>query len=158
MIEESRIAALHHLLNETPPEQVFWQLLLEKLRKKREILYPAGQNEVRKVRSKTGLTFNINMGDRLGCDLYHGVFNEQVDCDLFMALISPGDVVIDIGANIGVYTLISALRVEKQVKLFLRADSRSYQMLKSNVEQNKVDGPIYLSHYCLGDYNGTLFF
>jgi FkbM family methyltransferase len=99
------------------------------------------------------------MGDRLGCDLYHGVFNEQVDCDLFMALISPGDVVIDIGANIGVYTLISALRVGKQGQVIsFEPDSRSYQMLKSNVEQNKVDGPIYLSHYCLGDYNGTTSF
>jgi FkbM family methyltransferase len=159
MIEESRIAALHHLLNETLPNKYFGSYYSKMLRKKREILYPAGQNEVRKVRSKTGLTFNINMGDRLGCDLYHGVFNEQVDCDLFMALISPGDVVIDIGANIGVYTLISALRVGKQGQVIsFEPDSRSYQMLKSNVEQNKVDGPIYLSHYCLGDYNGTTSF
>ena len=159
MAEESKIAALHHLLGETLLNKDFGPYYSKMLRKKRETLFPAGQIEVRKVRSTTGLTFNVNMGDRLGCDLYYGVFNEQVDCELFMALISPGDVVIDVGANIGVYTLISALRVGKQGQVIsFEPDSRAYQMLKSNVEQNKVDGLLCLSHYCLGDRNGTISF
>lgn len=159
MIEELRIEALHHLLRETLLNKYFGPYYSQMLRNKREELHPAGQIEVRKVRSTTGLTFNINMGDRLGCDLYYGVFNEQVDCELFMALISPGDVVIDVGANIGVYTLISALRVGKQGQVIsFEPDSRSHQMLTSNVEQNNVDGPLHLSHYCLGDHNGTISF
>lgn len=159
-IEDSRIAALHHLLRETLLNEHFGPSYSKKLRKRRESLYPPGLLEIRKVRSTTGLTFNVNIGDRLGCDLYYGIFNEQADCELFMALIAPGDVVIDVGANIGVYSLISALMVGKQGQVIsFEPDTRSYQMLKCNVEQNKVDGPLYLSHFCLGDYNGiTSFF
>jgi FkbM family methyltransferase len=155
--EELKVAALHHLLHETLTDEYFGPSYSKMLRRKREVLHPAGQVDIRRVPTKMGLQFNVNLGDRLGCDLYYGVFNEQTDWELFLALISPGDVVIDVGANMGIYSLSSAMRAGPTgLVVAFEPDSRSYKMLEGNVALNSSVGNISLCAYCLGDYNGTI--
>lgn len=158
-VTELEIAALHHLLPDALQNEYFGPHYAKMVRRVREEVHPVGKQDIRSIKTRTGLTFGVNLGDRLGCDLYYENFNEQADYELFMALVEPGDTVVDVGANIGVYSLVSALRTGRHGKVFaFEPDSRSYRLLERNALTNKISNVLRLSRYCLGDYDGTISF
>ncbi len=62
---------------------------------------------------------------------------EPVETGIFMKQIRAGSVVLDIGANIGYYTLIAARQVGPQGRVYaFEPDPANFQLLKKNVEQN----------------------
>ena len=62
---------------------------------------------------------------------------EPVETEIFLKQIRPGSVVLDIGANIGYYTLIAARQVGPRGRVFaFEPDPTNFQLLKKNVEQN----------------------
>lgn len=62
---------------------------------------------------------------------------EKFETDLVKQEIKKGDVVIDIGANIGYYTLIFAKLVGNTGKVFaFEPDPTNFQLLKKNIEAN----------------------
>ncbi len=69
--------------------------------------------------------------------------NGMIDYDdtLFIqAYLRPGDAFVDIGANIGVYTLLAASRVGPQGKvLAFEPGERSFPRLQENVRLNQLD-------------------
>jgi len=66
----------------------------------------------------------------------HGVF-EPFETEICKREIKPGDVVVDVGANIGYYTLIFARLVGPQGKVYaFEPDPYVYGILKANVEAN----------------------
>lgn len=68
--------------------------------------------------------------------LTNGVW-ERYETDLFYKLIKPGDVVVDIGANIGYYTLIAAKIVGNEGKVYaFEPESDNYELLVKNIEIN----------------------
>lgn len=74
---------------------------------------------------------------RLLFRLLNGSF-EPFTRELFKQVIKPGIVVLDIGANIGLYTLLAARRVGPQGKVYaFECDPRSYRFLLHNVRLNK---------------------
>lgn len=74
--------------------------------------------------------------------------------DRLLARISPGDVVIDAGANVGHYTL-PALRAGATVYA-LEPDPVAYRRLRKNVAANPtLPGTATTSQYGLGDTTGT---
>lgn len=63
--------------------------------------------------------------------------------DIFIKTIQKGDVVIDIGANIGYYTLIAARTVGGNGKVFaFEPDHTNYALLKRNIEINRYKNVI----------------
>jgi len=65
-----------------------------------------------------------------------GVY-EEAETNIIKKLINKGDVVIDIGANIGYYTLIFARLVGNEGKVFaFEPESVNFNLLKKNVELN----------------------
>jgi FkbM family methyltransferase len=62
---------------------------------------------------------------------------EPVETGLFNKEIAKGDVVVDIGANIGYYTLIAARLVGPDGKVFaFEPDPTNFGLMKKNVEMN----------------------
>ncbi len=62
---------------------------------------------------------------------------EPETTDLFVSLLHEGDVVVDIGAHIGYYTLLAARTVGKDGKVFaFEPDPDNYALLVKNVEMN----------------------
>ena len=67
----------------------------------------------------------------------NGVY-EEVETELVKNHIKNGDVVLDVGANIGYYTLIFSDLVGKEGKVFaFEPDRSNFELLKKNVEYNK---------------------
>jgi FkbM family methyltransferase len=65
----------------------------------------------------------------------------------------PGDVFVDVGANIGVYTVLCALRGARVLAFEPNADARS--LLVANVTLNAIDDRVEVSSFALADFSGT---
>lgn len=91
--------------------------------------------------------------------MFYGILNEKSEFLIFAALINPGDSVIDVGANIGMHTIASSIRVGHawQVVSFQR-DSRAYPLLEENIKINSLLKKIILRRLCLSDIEGKIRF
>lgn len=87
-------------------------------------------------------------------DLY-GEFSED-EVRLFAKLVSPGDTVLDVGANIGAHTIPLAHQVGPTGKVYAFEPQRmSYYCLCANVIRNGL-AQVYCHHAALGETSGTI--
>jgi FkbM family methyltransferase len=71
--------------------------------------------------------------------LSEGVW-EEYETELFHKYIKPGDVVVDIGANIGYYTLIAAKLTGKDGKVYsFEPEPNNYELLVRNIKVNRYN-------------------
>ncbi|MEM4282315.1 MAG: FkbM family methyltransferase [Candidatus Woesearchaeota archaeon] len=95
------------------------------------------------IRSHLKLSFTEVQGHKMFLDSkdslnlsIDGIY-EPFETDLVKKVIKKGNVVLDIGANIGYYTLIFAKLVGKEGKVFaFEPDPTNFSLLKKNVEIN----------------------
>ncbi len=70
-----------------------------------------------------------------GMDLIH----EEATTKLFKDLVNPGDVIIDLGANIGYFTLLAAKLVGPRGKIFaFEPEPLNFRYLVKNIKINKL--------------------
>jgi len=84
---------------------------------------------------------------------------EAYETELTLTHLQPGDIYVDVGANIGYYTLIAAQRVGTQGKVFAyEPDPDNFELLKTNVALNDLS-QVQVFPYALYDKNtdGQLF-
>ncbi len=80
----------------------------------------------------------LDQGDSMGLALGGGY--ETVETALILDLIRPGQVVLDIGANIGYYTLLFARLVGATGQVFaFEPDPESFSLLQRNIAENHYD-------------------
>jgi len=78
----------------------------------------------------------LGKGDPMGISI-EGVWGE-LDTQIFKNSIKEGDIVVDVGASIGYYTMIAAKIVGNKGKVFaFEPDTKNFEILKKNVEINK---------------------
>ena len=62
---------------------------------------------------------------------------EDFELQLFSRLLEPGAIVLDIGANVGIYTLVAAQRVAPMGRVYaFEPDRENFALLKQNVAAN----------------------
>jgi FkbM family methyltransferase len=77
---------------------------------------------------------------------------------LFRAYLKPGDQVVDVGANIGFYAMVSSVAVGPNGRvLAIEADPRVTEYLRSNIALNKATN-IDVLNVAVGDSSGWLHF
>jgi FkbM family methyltransferase len=84
---------------------------------------------------------------------------EAYETQLTLRHLQPGDVYVDVGANIGYYTLVAAQRVGSQGKVIAyEPDPKNFALLQANVELNHLS-QVQVFPYALYDKNseGKLF-
>jgi hypothetical protein len=81
--------------------------------------------------------FYVNVNDYLGSQLYVYNIYERTTLHHLLPLIKPDDTVIDIGANIGLYSLLIASRLKSGFVHSFEPVSLNYKRLQQNVELNK---------------------
>lgn len=81
---------------------------------------------------------------------------EPTETELLKKLIKKGDIVLDIGAHIGYYTLIMAKLVGKEGKVFaFEPEPSNYKILQKNVEINSYHN-VVLEKKAAADRNGII--
>jgi FkbM family methyltransferase len=114
------------------------------------------------------LIFDVNVRGNMGLYLWHyPELFEKEQREIFCSSITPGCTVLDVGANIGFYTLLAAKRGARVFSV--EADPLNAAMLRHHVEINGLSGqvtmfeiaamecaravPLYRHAYNLGESN-----
>ncbi len=96
-----------------------------------------------------------NLHDYIQRNIYFLGYYELRETRLTRRYLRPGDIFIDIGANIGWFTVLAANRVGASGKVFaFEPSSRIYEHLQKNMELNPYKN-IKLQNIALSDKNDT---
>jgi len=88
-----------------------------------------GSKMITRVSSEDGVSYQL---------LFYRTGMEKYQTELFKKLVDNGMTVVDIGANIGYYTLMAARLVGKQGRVFaFEPEPKNYDLLVRNVALNK---------------------
>ena len=156
---ERRLRVLHELR----PEARLWPDLESPyvgfLRMLREQLHPRGRRDVRTVRVPPDLTFRVDAGDRLGCDVLYGYYEERFEASLFAAALRPGGVMADAGANFGYYAVTGARAAGPDGAVYaFEPDPAAYELLAANARLNGVEATLLSHPICIGAEDGETAF
>lgn len=103
-----------------------------------------------------GLKLYLNpMDPVLSPSIALGIY-ENYEREIFRQLCKPGSVVVDVGANVGLYTVIAASRVGRNGKVIaIEPHPESYHYLQKTIEANGLNG-VKSFNVALGDRQGTI--
>ncbi|MAT93077.1 MAG: methyltransferase FkbM [Halioglobus sp.] len=85
---------------------------------------------------------------------------EPYETELVCALLSPGDVFVDVGANIGYFTLLAAALVGETGRVFaFEPDPDNYKLLRASLARNGLEAGVEAVQGALSDADssGALF-
>ena len=87
--------------------------------------------------TKEGHKIFLDEGDGLHLSIYNDFDGESFEMETVKKIVKEGDIVIDLGANIGVYTLLLAKLVGDKGKVYAFEPSpESFMLLKKNIKEN----------------------
>jgi FkbM family methyltransferase len=105
------------------------------------------------------MTILAKEGEFTGNNLINTRCHEYAVGELIWRLVKPGDTVVDVGANIGYFTLLFAYRCMPSGKcLSIEADPNIYEQLKRNVEANRLSEIVTTVSAAASYANGSLYF
>jgi len=88
-------------------------------------------------RTASGLRFTVDGHDVFAATLSAGYLPEGRDFEAFMQLVRPGSVVVDVGANFGLYALSAALYARPRGKVFaFEPAPDAFALLEQNIAEN----------------------
>jgi len=98
-------------LRRSPIEKGRWRLLRWALDTSRHTLT---EHELRILKTRKGFSMIVDLGDWLGRHVFVSGEYEPATTAIVEALLRPGDIMVDVGANIGYFSLLAAKRVGPQ--------------------------------------------
>lgn len=92
---------------------------------------------------------------RITPDIISGIYEDKI-APLFFKLLSPGDCVLDVGANVGYYSLSARELVgQKGFIVAMEPNPRSVELLRMNVETNELNSHIAVREEAASDRPGV---
>ncbi len=85
---------------------------------------------------------------------YKKDYVEYNDLRVFLSLICPSDLIMDIGANTGIYTILSAMKCTNGKVYCFEPNPVNLQRLKLNISINKLKNT-FISESAVGSQSGT---
>ncbi len=156
---ELRLRVLHDFLYEAISFTSLAIPYTSFLRSLRERLHPVGVREIRLAEMESGLKFQVDLGDRLGCDIYYGYYQEYFDSQLFLSLLDSESIFLDIGANFGYYAVTATKSIGKKNSVHaFEPNENVYELLQKNVEINGVRETVCTHQICVGAEDGEVDF
>lgn len=106
-------------------------------------------------RTPEGLNFHLDFDDYIQRSIFYGVY-EPAELAFARAILRPGDVMVDIGANLGIFTLVAAQNVggAGQVHAFEPVPA-NFRRLCENVALNGF-GNVFTNQVAAGPVVGEL--
>ncbi len=110
-----------------------------------ELMLPKRELQLRVNDFDGDLKMDVDVREVIGINVWHRPeFFEKHERRLFCAAITPGSVVLDIGANVGIYTLLAAKRGAKVIAV--EADPCNVEILRHHVHLNGFDDRVTILH------------
>ncbi len=129
-------------------KKIYWKLLSYKLKKTKN-----DQSPIIYLHPFFKIKLRINLKKDVDRGIYFGTF-EFENTFLFFDLIKKGDIIVDIGANIGFYSLLAASKLQDGGKVYSFEPSKFIiNELKSNIEINNYKN-IEVFDFALSDSSG----
>jgi FkbM family methyltransferase len=101
------------------------------------------------------LKMKADVRETIGFNIWHRPCAfESNERKLFCDAIKPGSVVLDVGANVGIYTLLAAKRGARVFAI--EADPRNVKTLRHHVHLNGFDDLVTVFPVAVGDQEGTV--
>lgn len=92
----------------------------------------------------------------LSHDLLYGGSYEHFETTLFTAALEPGMTVLDIGANVGMYTMLAAARVGPTGRVYaFEPERENFALLTKNIAANKHTNVVPMQ-YAVGESDGEI--
>lgn len=89
------------------------------------------------------LSLDVNVCETIGINLWHAPkVYERLERKLFLSALRPGGTVLDVGANIGIYSLLASKRGARVIAI--EADPTNAQALRQNLERNRLTDRVHL--------------
>lgn len=82
------------------------------------------------------------------------LFTKEPDTIEWLRGMKPGEVLVDVGANVGMYSIFSAVMQDVRVYAF-EPESQNYALLNSNIALNKLSGKVVAFPLALSDRSGA---
>ncbi len=139
-----------HPLNTNHKFQAFinfikWQIATRILKKKVIVPWVEDSMFISGL-SETGLTGNIYAG-----------FMEYEDMIFLLHALQPTETFVDVGANIGAYTILAS-KVVKSSSIAFEPLPSSVERLKDQIQINRINAAVDIRNMGLGNKEGALFF
>lgn len=121
----------------------------------RQKIHPPTEVYLVDIKPESAISMKANICQQYCGDIYYGIGFEKDELNLVKKLLSHGDVFFDVGANIGVYTLIASQLVgdNGQVHSFEPLPDVN-DLLNTNVRLNKCNN-VTVNPFAVGDRDGT---
>src|SRR5512138_27186 len=117
-------------------------------------LHPAGARHFTEIPVDDCTKAIVNLSDRVGGDLFYGLGFEEHEFQIVRRTLSPSDVFVDVGANIGLYTLLASRLVGERGSVHaFEPLSDAYELLQKNVQFNQLTN-VRLNPVALGEQAG----
>jgi FkbM family methyltransferase len=124
----------------------------------RLVAKPRAGNEPRVARLPWGLDLTVHESDAIGYSILVGRVFDPCLTEAIHRLIDPGDVVIDVGANVGYVTSIAAVRAGRSGRVVaVEPHPAVFELLSANVESwsaRPAIAPVELHRLALSDRAG----
>jgi len=103
-------------------------------------------------------TFNVPTNDiTILPSMLNGEY-EKLELNVLQKLLKPGDTFVDVGANIGIHTVLAAKRVGSKGKVFsFEPEAGNLQILKRNLEENRCQN-VTVVQAAVGNKKGRMTF
>lgn len=106
------------------------------------------------VQTRHGFTMNLDLAQFVDRTIYCTGEWEPLETALIADLLKPGDVFVDVGANIGYFTLLASKAVGAGGKsIAIEANPRTFRLLEANVALNRCAN-VDLRHVAAGEVPG----
>lgn len=117
----------------------------------------SGAWEKPRIRNRFGVKFECDLKDKLAREIYFVGYVRR-DCHVLRRLIKPGDVILDVGAHIGYFSLLFAKWLRGRGKVYaFEPFPRTVQRLKRNLELNpRLGGLVRLRETAVSDFVGSI--
>jgi FkbM family methyltransferase len=101
--------------------------------------FPAGEPATGVIACASGLDLAADMSDIFAASAAFGRMQEAEDFEAFMDMVDPGAVVIDVGANFGVYATHAALHAGAAGRVFaFEPLPAAFDLLAANIAANRL--------------------
>jgi FkbM family methyltransferase len=120
---------------------------------------PRAEGHPRVARLPWGLELTVHESDAIGYSILVGRVFDPCVTETIHRLVDPGDVVVDVGANVGYVTSLAAVRAGQSGRvLAVEPHPAVFELLKSNAESwlgNPMLAPVELHRLALSNHAGV---